>query len=141
MPKSAPINQCADCGGTMTRVERPPLVMAWRWFNYGYRPWGQVDTECAACGTGVAATSYQPGERSVRGRISHLRSHRTLEPVPRFYATVAATGFGVGTVASRILGRPRALWQVPLGAVTAAWLVMESSGLWNRTPDDEHQQQ
>lgn len=143
MPKmpDAPIVDCLvdcpECGETMTRVERPPFIVAWRWFNYGYRPWRQADMECSACGAGVATMSLYSSGRSIRGRISHLRSHCTLEPVPRFYATVAVAGIGLGWLAGRVLERPRVWWKLPLAAVAAAWLVMESSAPWDHGPDDE----
>jgi len=137
MSDTASTEPCPDCGTAMTRVEHPPLLLAWRWFNYGYRPWGQVDMECPACGTGVAMASYSVGGRSLRGRINHIRSRRTLEPVPRFYATVAGVSIGVGWIVSRIAGRPRARWQVPVAAVAAAWVVMESSAFWGQASVDE----
>ena len=131
----------------MTRVEDPaPTRRLWHWFTYGVRPRGQVDYECPACGHGVSMSSYSvvgghwtSRGRRLRGRISHLRSRRTLEATPRFYAIVAVVGIGGGRLASWVTGRPQARWQVPVAALAASWLTMESSGLWGESPEGDEE--
>lgn len=147
MSESGSVEDFPNCGGAMTRVPTPPpWRRVWRWFNYGARPRGQVDYECPACGHGVSMTSYYvvcghwtSRGRRLRGRISHLRSRRTLEPTPRFYAIVAVVGIGGGRLVSWVTGRPQARWQVPVAALAASWLFMESSVFWGQPPGSDRE--
>ena len=124
----------------MTRVPTPPpWRRLWRWFNCGARPRGQLDYECPTCGHGLSMTSYFVGGHSLRGRIGHVRGRRALEPVPRFYAIVATAGGILGWLVSRVSGRRCARWQVPVAALAASWLFMESSAFWGQPPDSDRE--
>jgi predicted alpha/beta hydrolase len=81
--------------------------------------------------------SYYVSGHSLGGRIRNFRAQRTLEPVPRFFAIVAVAGVGVGWLVSWMSGRQQARWQVPLAALAASWLFMESSALWGRPPTSD----
>lgn len=125
---------CDTCGGTMVLVPPPPPAQrVWRWFNEGRYPRHQHDYACPTCGAGAGVSSYYVPSGSLRGRVTHLRSHRTLQPVPRFYAVVGLTGLVLGALGGRFGGWQRAWWQVPAGALACAWAVMESSGQWDRS--------
>ena len=102
-----------------------------RWFAYGRVPAGQISYKCDACGMGASMGAlYTDGYRLGRGLgLRDLYGQRAMQPVPRFYAIMAAVGAVIGAAWSVLLSWP--WWLGPLLAVGGGWAFMTSTMFWH----------
>lgn len=123
--------RCSACGNPM-RLAEPERRLGRRiarWFNDGRLPSGQQSYRCDVCGMGASVSAVYADTRWRRASLSGIYDRRTMQPVPRFYALMAAAGTVVGLGWSALLSWP--WWLGPTVAVVGGWLFMTSTAFWH----------